>query len=105
MMIQKITPQPHVYQVDLSKTSRNGAFPCPNCRARISPDDASELVYSIYEIVVTDNNNIDELVLYCKRCFSFIHLTGFSGIQKTGNSINFEPTKKKDSVHCYVPHI
>jgi hypothetical protein len=54
----------------------------PKCGARISPDDHSEVVYSIHETVMTDNN-LTGLVLYCKSCLSFIHLTGFSNIQKT----------------------
>jgi hypothetical protein len=77
-MRQKTTRQTNAYKLDISQTNRDGAFQCPNCRVRISPDDDSDIVYSIYETTVTDNS-LDELVLYCKRCLSFIHLTGFLG--------------------------
>ncbi|MCW4030386.1 MAG: hypothetical protein NWE92_12160 [Candidatus Bathyarchaeota archaeon] len=80
--MKTLTKQPHTYRLDLSKTDRTGAFHCPNCNAEISPDDYTEETYTIYEIVAT-NNNLERLVLYCKRCQSFIQLTGFSNILQT----------------------
>lgn len=81
-------------EVDISKTSRNGSFLCPNCKTTISPDDHSEETYTIYE-VVADGNNLQELVLYCKNCCSFIHLKGFSTITQTCDSINLRANAMK----------
>jgi predicted RNA-binding Zn-ribbon protein involved in translation (DUF1610 family) len=95
IMQQKITQQTAAYKLDLSEPSRDGTFLCPKCGVVISPEDHSEAIYSIYDTIVTDNN-LDELVIHCKRCLSFIHLTGFSGIQKTPHSMKpRELTKQK----------
>jgi len=102
-MTQTLTSQTSEYQLDISKTQRNGSFLCPNCKAKISPDDHSEVSYSIYEIVATDDN-LQELVLYCKRCRSFIHLRGFSSIPQTNDSTNCESIKNRKRVHCVAPH-
>jgi hypothetical protein len=83
-MKQKLSQQTDAYKLDLSETGRDGAFLCPKCGIRISPDDHSEVVYSIYDTVMT-NNNLDEVILHCKRCLCFIHLTGLSGVQKTAH--------------------
>jgi hypothetical protein len=93
-MKQKITQQINAFKLDVSKTDKEGSFLCPNCSVRISPDDHSDVIYSIYNIALTENNQVDELVLYCQRCGSFIHLTGFSNNEKPVHS-----TKKKNSSH------
>jgi Zn finger protein HypA/HybF involved in hydrogenase expression len=74
-MSQK-TKLTNIYKCDLSQTDENGAFQCPNCGQTISPDDLSEENYFVYETVITENN-LTEVVIYCKSCLSFIHLIGF----------------------------
>jgi hypothetical protein len=89
-MTQTSNQQTKQNAVDISKINRNGSFLCPNCKTRISPDDHSETTYTIYEIVAV-GSSLQELVLYCKNCCSFIHLKGFSNVTKTGNSISVAP--------------
>ena len=67
--------------LDLIRMAGNGKFPCPKCGVDISPDDETDKVYSILEVKV-ENENLEELVIQCNRCFSHIHLTGFSIFQK-----------------------
>ncbi len=64
-----------LYEIDLTKTDRNGAFPCPKCGAVISPADESENVYSILETKLK-GNSLEKLIIRCK-CGSEIHLVGF----------------------------
>jgi hypothetical protein len=65
------------YLLDVSRTEFDGAFSCPNCNNRISPDDRSEDNYTVYETKMA-GNNLEELVVCCKGCLSFIRLMGFS---------------------------
>ncbi len=81
------TIQSKEYLLDVSQTDLDGAFSCPHCRSRISPDDRSENNYTVYETQMTDNN-LDEVIICCKGCLSFIHLTGFSILQKTVRAAN-----------------
>ncbi len=67
----------HEYIVESAKTDRNGAFLCPRCGTKISPDDASEKLYSILETRVNDSG-LEEVLIYCKKCRSQINLTGLS---------------------------
>jgi len=64
-----------LYEIDLTKTDRNGAFPCPKCGAVISPADESQNVYTILEKKLKDNS-LEKLIIQCK-CGSEIHLVGF----------------------------
>ncbi|MGD6808435.1 MAG: hypothetical protein ACQCN3_01920 [Candidatus Bathyarchaeia archaeon] len=75
--MKQTTKQLKAYKLNLSQTDENGAFKCPNCGITISPDDHSEDNYTIYETLMNDNN-LNEIVLYCKGCLSFIHLIGFN---------------------------
>ncbi|XHH09658.1 MAG: hypothetical protein ACFCUE_03255 [Candidatus Bathyarchaeia archaeon] len=70
------TKQVNAYKLNISQTDENGAFQCPNCGQLISPDDHTEETYTVYETTITENN-LTEIVLYCKSCLSFIHLIGF----------------------------
>lgn len=65
-----------IYKIDLTKIDGDGAFPCPNCGAVISPDDETENVYSIVETKVR-GEVLDELVIVCNKCGSRIRLVGF----------------------------
>jgi hypothetical protein len=64
-----------LYEIDLTKTDRNGAFPCPKCGAVISPGDESQNVYSILETKLK-GKSLEKLIIQCK-CGSEIHLVGF----------------------------
>ncbi len=64
------------YKIDLTKIEGDGAFPCPNCGALISPEDESEEVYKIVNTKVI-NDQLVELVVECCYCRTHIVLTGF----------------------------
>jgi len=40
------------FTIDLTKIDGDGAFPCPKCRATISPDDETEEIYTIVETLL-----------------------------------------------------
>jgi len=73
--------QIHAYKIDLTKIEGKGDFPCPRCGTKISPDDKTEKTYSILELKVS-SHGLEEIVIRCNRCYSHIHLTGFSLLQK-----------------------
>jgi predicted RNA-binding Zn-ribbon protein involved in translation (DUF1610 family) len=100
---KKITQHIKAYKLDVSQTNRDGSFLCPNCGVRISPDDHSENTYEIYDTEVKDND-LEEVVLYCKRCLSFIHLCGFGAVAKKSQSINAGEATKKETP-LYIIHI
>jgi len=66
----------YAYRIDLSETTGEGDFPCPGCGVVISPDDCSEMAYTILEPRVR-GNSLEEVVILCNRCGSEIHLVGF----------------------------
>lgn len=80
-MKQKRTKQVTAYKVDLSMMDRNGVFRCPDCGAKISPDDCSDEVYSILDINVKDYV-LDEVIIRCNKCRSHTHLMGFQPLQQ-----------------------
>lgn len=89
-MIQMTTKQVTAYKVDLSMMDRNGVFRCPECGAKISPDDCSDEVYSILDINVKDYV-LEEVVIRCNKCTSHIHLLGFQPLQQL-----LEDTQRKN---------
>jgi len=64
------------YTIDLTKIDGDGAFSCPKCGTVISPDDESEETYQILETKVK-NDDLEELILTCKKCGTTIRLVGF----------------------------
>jgi predicted RNA-binding Zn-ribbon protein involved in translation (DUF1610 family) len=64
------------YTIDLTKIDGDGAFPCPKCGTLISPDDETEETYQIVETKVK-NDDLEELILSCKKCGTTIKLVGF----------------------------
>mgnify|MGYP001576501464 CR=1 FL=1 len=64
------------FTVDLTKINGKGDFNCPKCGIKISPDDKTESVYTILEIVMS-GENLDRIALKCGNCESRILLTGF----------------------------
>jgi predicted RNA-binding Zn-ribbon protein involved in translation (DUF1610 family) len=76
-MMKKTTVKRNVeYTIDLTKIDGDGAFPCPKCGTVISPDDESDSTYEIVETKVK-GDNLEELVLTCKKCGTAIKLVGF----------------------------
>jgi len=89
----------HAYIVDLAKIDGKGYFPCPECGAKISPDDETESTYSILEPKVK-GPVLKEVLICCNRCTSHISLVGFSLEQELGG------TKQKSALtksSCYLP--
>ena len=64
------------YKVDLARIDGSGDFPCPQCGAKLSPEDETEATYSIKEIK-TRRDRLEELIIQCHTCESLIHLAGF----------------------------
>ena len=64
------------FTVDLTKIGGDGGFPCPECKATISPDDESEDNYEIIETKV-ENGELAELVVKCNKCGKYTKMTGF----------------------------
>ena len=73
--------QTPVYVLDLTKINGRGDFPCPKCGVNISPNVCTEEVYTIVEAKVK-NQSLDKLKIRCNRCKSYLHLTGFSLLQR-----------------------
>lgn len=64
-----------MYTVDLTKIEGDGTFKCPKCGAIISPQDETEDVYRIIEVIY-QSNRISGLILVCNKCGSKIKLIG-----------------------------
>ena len=93
----------HAYKIDLTKIEGNGDFACPRCGTKISPDDETEVVYSILGLKVK-SNSLDKVVIRCNKCSSHIHLAGFSLLQEmeTGEELN---EREKKGQACYFSHV
>jgi uncharacterized protein with PIN domain len=92
----------HTYKIDLTKIEGNGNFSCPKCGTKISPNDDTEEAYSIVEQKV-NSHGLEELVIRCNRCFSFIHLTGFSFLQKMSEMVKEElEGRGKEEAFWYI---
>jgi predicted nucleic-acid-binding Zn-ribbon protein len=65
-----------VYTIDLTKIDGDGAFACPKCGSLISPEDETDTTYEIVETRVK-GDDLEELVLTCKKCGTTIKLVGF----------------------------
>lgn len=76
MMKKATVKKSATHTIDLTKIDGDGAFPCPKCGTVISPDDESEETYQIVETKVK-NDNLEELILTCKKCGTTIKLVGF----------------------------
>jgi len=66
-----------IYTIDLTKIDGDGAFPCPKCGSVISPDDETDTTHQIVETKVK-GDDLEELVLTCKKCGTTIKLVGFT---------------------------
>jgi predicted RNA-binding Zn-ribbon protein involved in translation (DUF1610 family) len=76
MMKKAAVKKNMVYTIDLTKIDGDGAFPCPKCGSVISPDDESDTTYEIVQTKV-NGDDLEELVLTCKKCRTTIKLVGF----------------------------
>jgi hypothetical protein len=68
---------PLVYKLDLTELQGEGDFSCPGCGILISPEDETEDIYTILDTKIS-GDNLEELVIQCKRCKSKIRLVGFN---------------------------
>jgi len=78
--------QRSTFKIDLNKIDGDGEFPCPSCRAVLSPDDESGLTYDIIDVKMEEGGSLKELVIICKKCKSIIHLEGFEALNELDNS-------------------
>ena len=76
MMKKAAVKKNMIYTIDLTKIDGDGAFPCPKCGSVISTDDESDTTYQIVETKVK-GDDLEELVLTCKKCGTTIKLVGF----------------------------
>ena len=68
------------YRINMIEQEGKGDFLCPCCRTMISPDDATEEVYSILEAKVR-NDVLEDLLIRCNNCSNKILITGFSALE------------------------
>lgn len=68
------------FKVDLTTVEGGGDFPCPKCGISLSPDDESEEVYTIIETYIGDEDNLESMIIRCKKCKSTINLEGFTAL-------------------------
>jgi len=45
------------FRIDLNEIDGEGEFPCPKCHVMISPDDESEEVYRVLDILENENGH------------------------------------------------
>jgi hypothetical protein len=70
-----------IHRLDLTKIDGTGDFPCPRCGTVISPDDPTEEKYSIL-CPRANSKGLEEIVILCRNCGSYICLIGFSLLQE-----------------------
>jgi predicted RNA-binding Zn-ribbon protein involved in translation (DUF1610 family) len=75
-MMKKAAAKNAAFTIDLTAIEGDGAFPCPKCGTRISPEDESEKLYKIIDTKIV-NEELVELVVMCRNCGSTIKLAGF----------------------------
>jgi hypothetical protein len=93
-----------IYVMDLSKIEGSGDFSCPGCGASISPDDCTDKAYSIIETKV-NKQGLEELVIRCNRCASYLHLIGFSLLEKLAETDAEKLDEKREEARCYITHL
>ena len=69
------------HTIDLTKIKGRGEFKCPRCGIEISPDDKTEDVYTISEMI-TKGDRLEKLILQCNKCACQIHVVGFELLDK-----------------------
>jgi DNA-directed RNA polymerase subunit M/transcription elongation factor TFIIS len=71
-----------LFTIDLTTIKGKGDFNCPKCGAKISPDDKTEKKYAILQPLMS-GDELESIMLQCKKCDSQIHLTGFRALAMT----------------------
>lgn len=68
-------------KVDLTKIEGEGDFPCPKCGTSISPEDETENVYTIID-VIEDDDGLESLIIRCNKCSTVINLDGLEALSQ-----------------------
>lgn len=86
------------FRIDLTEIDGEGEFPCPKCHVMISPDDESEEVYRVLDILENENG-LENIVIRCNNCHCTIRLEGFSALnQATQSRIKIsQPTPESET--------
>jgi hypothetical protein len=79
MMNKQTLKKPKVQSIDLNLLDGEGSFACPNCGARISPDDESNESYKIIDTKVVGDELVG-LLISCGTCGTRLRLTGFEQV-------------------------
>ncbi len=69
------------FRIDLNEIDGDGEFPCPKCHIMISPDDESEEVYRVLDILENEDG-LENIVIRCTNCHCTIRLEGFSALNQ-----------------------
>ena len=102
-MKERKTKQKNLCILDLTKIDGAGDFLCPRCGIKISPDDATEEIYSIVEAKV-NSHGLEEVVISCNTCGSEIHVTGFSTLQELSDGEAKNCGSEEERI-CYINHM
>ena len=73
------------FRIDLNEIDGEGEFSCPKCHVMISPDDESEDVYRVLDILENEDG-LENIVIRCNSCHCTIRLEGFSALYKETQS-------------------
>ncbi len=73
------------FRIDLNEIDGEGEFPCPKCHVMIYPDDESEEVYRVLDILENENG-LENIVIRCNSCHCTIRLEGFSALNQATQS-------------------
>ena len=86
------------FRIDLNEIDGEGEFPCPECHIMISPDDESEEVYRVVDILENEYG-LENIVIRCNSCHCTIRLEGFSALhQATQSRIKIsQPTPESET--------
>lgn len=68
--------KPKYFKKDLRRVEGSGDFPCPECGITISPEGASEGVYSFVDTKTRKEELVSMTIQH--DCGAYIKLTGFS---------------------------
>lgn len=86
------------FRIDLNEIDGDGEFTCPKCHIMISPDDESEEVYRVLDILENEDG-LENIVIRCNNCHCTIRLEGFSALnQETLSRIKVsQPTPETET--------
>jgi len=100
--------QMRAYKIDLSRIEGTGDFSCPRCGTKISPDDFqinAEKACSILELTA-NSHGLEELVVRCNKCFSYLYLSGLPFLQKMLEQTEEAPEgREKKEAFWYIARL